>query len=252
MPDLEPVKFRVSKDVIEIGTSGLSGSDARNRGAIVAQSVRKVPDVVGELCRRLPLSRTTIVRILRECDRLDQVVANPAIFIDEVANAISKALYNQLTEGIVYSPSGAGWSADLFRERHQEETVAPRIVAVEHSVTDYVVCDSEVEERFARYLDQRHDVPLFIKLPDWFKIPTPPGNYNPDWAFVRKESGAQFLYLVRETKGGSDIEKLRFEAEGWKIKFGDAHFRSLHVDYAFGHDVEVLIEPTYGTSWSHE
>ncbi len=250
MPDLEPVKFRVAKDVVEMGTSGLSGSDARSRGEIVAQSAGKVPDVVGELCRRLPLSRATIVRILRECDRLDQVAVNPAVFIDEVANAISQALYNQLTEGIVYRPVGSAWSADLFRQRHQEETVAPRVVAVAHSVTDHVVCDSEVEERFARFLDQRHDVPLFIKLPDWFKIPTPLGNYNPDWAFVREEPEGQFLYLVRETKGGSDIEKLRFEAEGWKIKFGDAHFKSLRVDYAFGHDAEVLIEPKHGTSGS--
>lgn len=244
MPDLEPVKFRIAKDVVEMAVTGLGGSDARSRGEIVARTAGRLPDVVGELCRRLPLSRATIVRILRDCDRLDQVKINPAVFIDEVANAISQALYNQLTDGIVYRPAGPAWSANLFRERFQEDTVAPRVVEVAHSVTDSVVCDSQVEEDFARYLDRRPDVPLFIKLPDWFKVPTPLGNYNPDWAFVREESSGQFLYLVRETKGGSDIEKLRFEAEGWKIKFGDAHFKSLRVDYAFGHDLEVLIEPS--------
>jgi phage repressor protein C with HTH and peptisase S24 domain len=107
-----------------------------------------------------------------------------------------------------------------------------------------VVCDSEVEEKFAIYLDLRDDVPLFLKLPDWYKIPTPLGNYNPDWAFVRDEAAGRRLYLVRETKGGSDIEKLQWESEGWKIRFGEAHFNALDVDYAFGHDPAVLIEPS--------
>ena len=69
------------------------------------------------------------------------------------------------------------------------------------SVTDKVVCDSQVEVRFAQFLEDRDDVPLFLKLPDWFVVPTPLGNYNPDWAFVRKTQDGQYLYLVRETKG---------------------------------------------------
>jgi type III restriction enzyme len=236
------VKFRLSKDTVEMGMAGLSGSVSRGRGEVVVESERKVPDVVGELCRRLPLSRATVVRILRECDHLDQVRVNAAVFIDDVADAINQAFYNQLTEGIIYRPTGEAWSTGLFSERHQEDSVAPRVVAVDKSVTDHVICDSEVEERFARFLDDRSDIALFVKLPAWFKIPTPLGNYNPDWALVREEADGQRIYLVRETKGGSKIEKLRFEAEGWKIKFGDAHFRALKVDYNFGHDPKVLIE----------
>ena len=75
-------------------------------------------------------------------------------------------------------------------------------------------------------------------------MPTPLGNYNPDWAIVREAREGRYLYLVRETKGGSDIDKLRFESEGWKIKFGEAHFRALRVDYAFGEKVEVLLNPS--------
>jgi Endonuclease domain len=81
-------------------------------------------------------------------------------------------------------------------------------------------------------------VKLFLKLPSWFKIATPLGGYNPDWAIVREESEGHYLYLVRETKGGSDIEKLRFENEKLKIKFGQAHFTSIKVDYAFGDSVQ--------------
>lgn len=241
MPALEPVKFRISKDVVEMGSTGLSSADARVRGEVVAESARTIPDVVGELVRRLPLSRATVVRILRDCDRLGDVRTNPAVFIDQVADAISQALYDELADGIIYTPTGGSWSADLFRERHQDETVG-KTVEVRHSVTDRVIYDSDVERRFAEFLDARDDIPLFIKLPDWFKIPTPLGNYNPDWALVREEPGGHYLYLVRETKGGSDIDKLRFESEGWKIRFGEAHFRALKVDYFFHDKPEVLIE----------
>jgi type III restriction enzyme len=244
MPALEPVKFRLSKDTVEMGEVGLSGAGGQDRGEVLAASARNIPDVVGELCRRLPLSRATIVRILKSCSRLEDVKINPAVFIDQVAAAINQALYNQAASGIVYRPTGSTWSAALIEERHQEETVAPRVVAVANSITDHVVCDSEVEERFANFLDSRPDIPVFLKLPEWFKVPTPLGNYNPDWAFVREEPAGRFFYLVRETKGHADIEKLRFESEGWKIKFGEAHFRAIGVDYAFGEKPDLLIVPS--------
>jgi type III restriction enzyme len=103
--------------------------------------------------------------------------------------------------------------------------------------------DSEVEKRFAKRLDERDDVKFFLKLPSWFKINTPLGGYNPDWAIVREESKGVFLYFVRETKGGNDLDKLRFEHEKLKIKFGAAHFKSIDVDYAFGEDPDELIGP---------
>ena len=76
-----------------------------------------------------------------------------------------------------------------------------------HSVYEYVVYDSEVEKEFARKLDQREDIKLFVKLPGWFEIDTPVGKYNPDWAIVKHDG--QALYLVRETKSTNDFLKLR-------------------------------------------
>ncbi len=248
---LEPIKYRISKIGLEIRRDGVGAGDSRDRGTVEVEGARKLPDVVGELSRRVPLSRATIVRILTEIDNLDQVKVNPSVFIDKVVAAINQALYNEVAKGIFYTPLGnERWSAELFKTAHQDETVAKSdfVVPVSKGLTEQVVCDSKVEVAFARFLEQREDVPLFLKLPHWFKIDTPLGNYNPDWAFVRKESEGHYLYLVRETKGTDVIENLQWETEGWKIKFGDAHFRSLRVDYAFGHDVEVLIEPTYGTS----
>ena len=247
MEKLEPIKFRISKTEVDIKATGVGGGDSRDRGAVEVEATRKLPDVVGELSRRVPLSRATIVRILRECDVLDQVKVNPSVFIDRVEAAINQALYNEAAKGIVYTPKvSERWSAELFESSHQDETVAKPdfVIPVSKSVTDRVVCDSQVEVTFAKFLEDRKDVPLFLKLPHWFKVDTPLGKYNPDWALVRNEAKGQRLYLVRETKGTDDIEKLQWESEGWKIKFGKAHFHALKVDYLFHHDPDVLVEPS--------
>ena len=73
-------------------------------------------------------------------------------------------------------------------------------------------------------------------------------NYNPDWAFVRREAKGVYLYLVRETKGTDQIANLQWESEGWKIKFGEAHFHALNVDYLFHYDPKVLIEVSHDSS----
>lgn len=246
MPEVEPVKFRVGKDVVALDTEAVKGSDTRARGEVVAASHQRLPDVVGELTRRLMLSRATVVRILRECDRLDDVHTNPAVFLDQVTEATNAALYQQLAQGgLVYHPNGDSWSMDLIRQRHNEESVAPRVVPVSKSITDHVICDSAVEQQFAERLEELSSVRLFVKLPGWFKIATPLGNYNPDWALVRDVAGGRQVYLVRETKGTDQIEQLQWESEGWKIQFGQAHFRALRVDYDFGHAPEVLVEPTH-------
>ena len=84
-----------------------------------------------------------------------------------------------------------------------------------------VVYDSEVESEFAEKLDQREDVKLFVKLPDWFKIETPLGTCNPDWAILKEDD--MVLYLVRETKGTKNFEKLR-NIKTEKIRCGRKHF----------------------------
>jgi type III restriction enzyme len=78
---------------------------------------------------------------------------------------------------------------------------------VKKSIYDYIVYDSEVEREFAQKLDEREDIRLFVKLPEWFKVETPVGTYNPDWAIVKHDD--ETLYLVRETKGTKDFLKLR-------------------------------------------
>jgi len=97
------------------------------------------------------------------------------------------------------------------------------------SLFDAIEYESEVERQFAQDLDSNENVKLFVKLPWWFKVDTPIGPYNPDWAFVTEHE--QKLYFVRETKGTTDSEELRTK-ENQKISCGKRHFETLGVDYA--------------------
>ena len=106
------------------------------------------------------------------------------------------------------------------------------LIDVKKSIYDRIPVDSNVEREFALALDARDDIELFVKLPDWYKIKTPVGGYNPDWAIVRNKGQSDYeLYLVRETKGSSNIDDLFREAEAWKVTFGKKHYDALGVDY---------------------
>jgi type III restriction enzyme len=105
---------------------------------------------------------------------------------------------------------------------------------------NYVAFDSEVEREIAEKLDSNERVKFFCKLPRWFVVPTPLGDYNPDWALVLEND--EKLYLVRETKSTHDRDKLR-ETENKKVDCGRAHFGALGVKYKVATNIqEVLAE----------
>jgi type III restriction enzyme len=100
-------------------------------------------------------------------------------------------------------------------------------VKVEHSVYDYVIYDSSsIERPFAMALDNDPDVKMFFKIPDRFKIETPIGTYNPDWAVYLAKNGEEKLYFILETKGSTSFMDLRTK-EQLKIHCGKQHFKAL-------------------------
>jgi len=115
--------------------------------------------------------------------------------------------------------------------RFQNEEMINYLAAlqVKNGLYEYVEYDSEVERQFAADLDAREDIKLFVKLPRWFVVETPLGDYNPDWAVVKHDRNT--VYLVRETKGTKDFEKLR-SSEADKVRCGRKHFEALDVPFA--------------------
>jgi type III restriction enzyme len=197
---------------------------------------QKMPDILGELQQIVPISRSSTVKIIEKSGRKDEARINPAKFVQQVRRSIQHALAHTLVDhqGIKYqriTGKDSEYSVEIFDGR-LVEAYEDNLVPVSKSIYDYVICDSNVEREFAKDLEQRPDIELFIKLPDWFKIDTPIGGYNPDWAIVRKlDNGEKKVYLVRETKGTTDVDALRFEGERWKIEFGRKHFTAIEVDY---------------------
>ena len=193
---------------------------------------RPVADLLAYLQNETELTRSTLVRILKESGRLGEFFDNPQGFLDRVAGVLKHELHRLLVDGIKYERiDGAGaeaeWEMLLFR--NEEVINCLTALDVEKSVYEYVVYESEVERELARSLDEREDIRLFVKLPDWFKVDTPVGAYNPDWAILKHDG--QALYLVRETKGTPDFPKLR-TGETDKIRCGQKHFEALGMPFA--------------------
>ena len=141
-------------------------------------------------------------------------------------------LHSLLVDGIKYEriPSdspNAEWEMMLFKD----EELINYLTALEvnGSIYAYLVYDSDVQPEFAKRLDQRDDIRLFVKLPHWFLIDTPVGQYKPDWAILKHDD--QTLYLVRETKSTHDFLKLR-NSEVDKVRCGQRHFDALGIPFA--------------------
>jgi type III restriction enzyme len=156
---------------------------------------------------------------------------NPQEFASQAARVIREEAVRQLVDGIRYEKDGTWY--DMIQWVEAEETSSDRLVNVDNSIYDRIVVQSETERKFAERLKKRKDVRLFVKLPAWFKVPTPVGQYNPDWALVMAaaDDPEALLYLVRETKGSTAADDLR-GTENQKIHCGERHFvGALRVDY---------------------
>ncbi len=232
MPTIEKPHIHVRSGRLGIERGGVTTEAATAAEEQVEYTDQPVPDILAYLQNETELTRSTLVRILRESGRLGEFFNNPQRFLDEVAGILKQVLHRLLVDGIKYERvGGAGPTAEWEMMLFKNEELVNYLSALEvnHSVYEYVVYESEVEREFARRLDEREDIKLFVKLPQWFEIDTPVGAYNPDWAILKEDGGP--LYMVRETKGTIDYLKLR-TSEADKVRCGKKHFEALGVEFA--------------------
>ena len=176
------------------------------------------------------LTRRSIVQILTQCKRLNDFKRNPQEFIDLCAEAIIRTKRLALVDGIKYQRLGDDYyyAQELFQ---QEELTGylKNTLEAQKSVYQHVVYDTAgIEKKFAEDLESNEAVKVYAKLPGWFKVPTPLGTYNPDWAVLVDDNRQEKLYFVVETKGSNWWDDLRHK-EGAKIKCGEKHFEVLAV-----------------------
>lgn len=229
MEKIEPVTINYREAQLGVKVKGITTVETRANTHKVEYS-GGLPDIIAYLQKQTELTRKTIVNILTGSDRLREFSVNPQKFMDGVSVIINHELHKLMIDGIKYEKLTVGqteWSMQLLREDELKDYFE-QCLEVQKSIFDRVIYESEIEKRFAEDLDKRADIKLFVKLPKWFKVETPVGDYTPDWAIVKHED--ETIYLVRETKATKNFEKLR-NSEAEKVRCGRKHFEAINVDF---------------------
>ena len=187
-----------------------------------------LPDILRLISTKTLLTRSTVNKIIKESGRTAEFLKNPQEFYENVLEIIQRNRHKLAIDGIKYIKLDGEeyYVQEIFDSSELIANLDRNAIPVEHSIYDHVIYDSGIESRFAAALDTDPDVKMFFKIPRRFKIETPIGTYNPDWAVYLEKNGEQKLYFVLETKGTDNLLSLRPE-ETLKIHCGARHFKAL-------------------------
>jgi len=209
----------------------------------------KIPDVLGYIQSKTELTRSTILDILIKSGRIEDILVNPQLFLDLSVQAIKRTLYSVMIDGIKYQKiGGSAYEMALFEAQELEiylNSFTYKVTDADKTIyEEFIPLDSGVESQFAKDCESSDQIKFYFKLPNWFKIPTPIGNYNPDWAIVFEDD--KKIYFVAETKDTGtpivDLTKLSAD-EQMKIKCGKAHFNEFDdLEYKVVNKVGQLVE----------
>ena len=248
MPCISAPTIRSVKTEVVISDKGISAQYKGDKISIHSFDYL-IPDVLGYIQNRTDLTRSTIMHLLVKSERLDDLAINPQLFMDQVVDKIKRVLQELMIEGIEYHKIGdSAYEMRLFEEQELEiylNDFTFKVSDTDKTIYDeYVPLDSSVENTFARDCETSDQVKFYFKLPDWFKIPTPIGSYNPDWAVVFEDD--KRVYFVAETKDTGtpivDLDKL-YPSERLKIRCGKAHFKLFEdLEYQVINKVSELIK----------
>jgi type III restriction enzyme len=188
-------------------------------------------DLIGKLADGTKLTRRTVGAILSKIT--DKTFAkykqNPEEFIQNTIRIINEQKATTIVEHLSYNPIEQIHALEeIFTDTERAYDMS-RLLEVNKHVYDYVVTDSAVEEEFVRQLDTASEVIVYAKLPSAFFIPTPVGEYNPDWAIAFQEGTVRHIYFVAETKGNMSTMELR-KIEKVKIDCARKFFKNITSD----------------------
>ena len=244
---IHPPLIRSTKVKIEMTKEGVDTPILGEKALPVKIREWQIPDVLGYIQNKTDLTRHTLLEIIKQSGRINDILINPQLFMNLCSQAILRALNDLMIDGIKYKKIGnSEYEMRLFEE-HELETYLNEFsfTVSDKSKTIYenhIPLDSAIENRFARDCETSEQVKFYFKLPNWFTIPTPIGNYNPDWAIIFEDDTK--IYFVAETKHKSEYDinsdNLRSREEQ-KIKCGKAHFVQFDdVQYEVVKDVSEL------------
>jgi len=190
-------------------------------------------DLIGKLAEGTQLTRRAVADILRGLNVavFAQFKTNPESFIAEAIRLINEQKATVLIEHLAYDPVEDKFDMDIFTAGQTKQDFSKAGDKLKRHIYDYVLTDSNVEREFVKELDTCSEVVVYAKLPRGFLIPTPVGDYNPDWAISFKEGAVKHVYFVAETKGSMSSMVLN-EIEKTKIKCARKFFDVINEKYA--------------------
>lgn len=228
-PPITKTRVQIRKADLSIGRGGVLAEETTQAAPITLDERDiELPDILTDLQDKTQLTRRSLVRILNDSQRLPDFTRNPQQFIELATEAVNRTKRLALVDGIKYQRIGEEfyYAQELF-EQEELTGYLKNMLKADKSVYESVVYDSSgVEQAFAEQMEKNEAVKVYAKLPGWFKVPTPLGTYNPDWAVLVEKDGAERLYFVVETKPGLFKDDIR-DKEDAKIKCGQAHFEAL-------------------------
>lgn len=232
------------KYVVTTGQQGDDDLDFTGQQATRTQQMREVStstvpyDLVGDIARGATLTRRTVVRILRGIApaKLLYFKNNPEEFIRNVVKIIKEQKATMIVEHIAYNRTEQTYDTDIFTKEKSRQTIDKAYPAQKH-ILDYVFSDSQGERDFAEALDKSDEVCVYAKLPRSFQIPTPVGNYAPDWAIAFNDKmGVKHIFFIAETKGTMDSMQLK-GVEKAKIDCAKKLFNNISTSKVRYHEV---------------
>ena len=237
------LKVTPLKYVVVSGEQGegldFDGKMTSHRQEMTDVSTSDVPyDLVGEISRGATLTRRTVVRILKGItpQQLTLFKTNPEEFIRNVVRIIKDEKATMIVEHITYNQTEQKYDTDIFTKEKNRDTVDKAYAAKKH-ILDYVFTDSKGERKFAEDLDNANEVCVYARLPRTFQIPTPVGNYAPDWAIAFNDNaGVKHIFFIAETKGSMDSMQLK-GVEKAKIDCAKKLFNEMSTNNVRYHEV---------------
>lgn len=190
-------------------------------------------DLIGKLAEGTQLTRRTVAQMLQglDTDVFAQFRTNPESFIAEAIRLINEQKATVIIEHLAYDPTEDKFELDIFTTGQSKQDFSKAGEKLKRHIYDYVVTDSNIEREFVKELDASNEVVVYAKLPRGFLIPTPVGDYNPDWAISFKEGSVKHIYFVAETKGSISSMALR-PTEKTKIECARKFFDEMNRRYA--------------------
>ena len=229
MPEIPKARLISKTALFDIKNAGVTYAENEMRTEDLSDTYDSLPFILGVISEETLIKKSTVARIIEESGRAKDFLNNPQGYMEQCLEIIKHNRHALAIDGIKYVKLDGKeyYAQEIFDSAELVANLDRNAVAVGHSVYDHIIYDSStVEKPFALALDNDPDVKMFFKIPDRFKIDTPIGTYNPDWAVLWEKNGEQKLYFILETKGTERAFDLK-TPEQLKIHCGKEHFKAL-------------------------